>query len=356
MVTYMPNHFRILQSTRVIESYLSRDKFMIEKLGDSYGTTLYDKKIKQHNELVVAVNNLYGELVDTGGQPLFDLLPLWAYASDPAYEAPDNSAYDVVAEAVVTDPPVTEPVPVVDETNHDTVSDEASSEQGAWHDEEQDDERDTQQDEQRDDEQDDELDEEQDEDVEDERDDREEDVDTDGLGDLGDQDEAEEDVSERGQAAAGQILDEYEKTSAHDVSTYNPEDHAPVDVLATAHVMTHSADNVRINEDPLQMASVTTQSEIVGNVSEGADIPINQFGTSSRKVSNQAYDDLFNQHARNLGIITDESDVDQVPAQQATPATPVVEQEDDQTEKEESFAPDDASFVTREDLSKDSDY
>lgn len=93
----------------------------------------------------------------------------------------------------------------------------------------------------------------------------------------------EEDV-ENSKNRASQVLDEYDKTNVRDIASYSPEDDLPVSVLpeeidedSSGHddlrYLSHTADNVRVDNDPIQIVNVKTAVELEKEGLQKTEVP-----------------------------------------------------------------------------------
>lgn len=235
----MSKQFALIRNATRINEYLSRERYYLGKMreNDNVPSSLFDTKVRQFNELVASMNDLY-RLASDVSENVFDpydpealdadVVVQTSYVSDVTYGAPP-------VEAVMV-----EPTPVAPDEY------EAASEPDA---------------------------EPADEEM------------SDGL-----------DVEESKQRAAG-ALDEYTNTAVQDIADYDPEEHVPASVLpqratsepepdadldASTSYMTHM-DGVRINGDPTQITEVRTAVEQDGEAAKrGTELPVDDLFTKSK--------------------------------------------------------------------------
>lgn len=106
---------------------------------------------------------------------------------------------------------------------------------------------------------------------------------------------------------AEQALTEYDETSDRDISTYLPEEDEPVNVLPfneshnerpteDLNYLNHTVDNIRVDNDPIQIAGVETAVEREGEKGrKGTEIDISEFAYKSERVivNNLIDDDIM---------------------------------------------------------------
>lgn len=98
------------------------------------------------------------------------------------------------------------------------------------------------------------------------------------------------------QHRAEQALTEYDETSDRDISTYLPEEDEPVNVLPfnesnnerpteDLNYLNHTVDNIRVDNDPIQIAGVETAVEREGEKGrKGTEIDVSEFTYKSERV------------------------------------------------------------------------
>lgn len=285
----MSKHFAMLTATRHLENYLSRENYNLSRMAenDRVPFTLFEKKVGQHNELVDILNTLFASLTDSASselfprfvideeetdEPEFTVIPEGEGTGD--YDEPDESAPVAQAPFHPQAVAVTETIETSEtEEGHEDEESE-TSEEPAWV------------------------------------------IDGYESEDAWLADKETECVQFSGddlslgvndamsRHRAGQALDEYNETSVQDIATYSPEDDHPVnvlpsddseeraaeddvesegeyedeDVVTDYSYLDHTVDNVRVDNDPTQIAAVETAVERYGeNARQGTDIDVSSF-------------------------------------------------------------------------------
>lgn len=299
----MSKEFAMLMATRKLANYLSREHYNLRRMEENERVpmTLLETKVGHYNELVEALNGLFGSLTSSSDD-LFEYYDLPVVFDDdfsvtPTYSDEDyayNNKYDSSVDEAVSEP----------ETPHRESGlsgpDNADSEQ---HDDSQ-------------------------EDAVNEPYEQLEQWQAEGYNSydewLADKDsegiEQPDDLTvgintRLSQYRVEQALSEYEETSERDITTYLPEDDEPVAVLSSElenddtedrferptenlRYLNHTADDVRVDNDPTQIASVKTAVELEGDgARKGTDIDVSRFVYQSDK---SVVDDLINDDIEHL--------------------------------------------------------
>lgn len=96
------------------------------------------------------------------------------------------------------------------------------------------------------------------------------------------------------------VLDEYSKTSEHDIAEYDPESDIPVSVISgDLDYVNHTVDNIKVDSDPTQIATVRTavEDDIVGSrKSNNLDISDFIHTSDSDMVDDLIQDDIDNMY------------------------------------------------------------
>lgn len=265
-MTYrMSKHFAMLTATRKLENHLSRESYNLNRMAenDRIPYSLLQTKVDHHNGLVDALNDLFASLTESPSSKLFSYHTL---------SVVDDESFTVVAEVEsdegdsVSDDQVSEiqPAPVTEEFGKDDTDEDEQEDSepkiplwqsegyetyDAW------------------------------------LADKEAEFAQDDLT-LGVNDGM-------SRHRAQQALEEYSETSDRDIATYLPEDDHPVNVLPATdedessdenieatdyNYLDHTVDNVRVDNDPTQIAGVETAVERYGeNARKGTDIDVSSF-------------------------------------------------------------------------------
>lgn len=295
----MSKEFAMLTATRHLENYLSRENYNLSRMSenDRVPSSLFEKKVGQHNELVDILNTLFASLTDSASSELFPRFVIEVdEADEPVFTVIPEVEGVSVSEEFEESAPV-EQVPfhpqavAVTETIETTETEklnEETEEEPAWTTEGYESEDAW-------------LADKETECVQFSGDDL-----TVGVNDA------------MSRHRAGQALDEYNETSVRDIASYLPEDDRPVNVLPSddseeeetsegyAEVesegyyeeeqeseeilneneegitdytyLDHTVDNVRVDNDPTQIAGVETAVERYGeNARQGTDIDVSSF-------------------------------------------------------------------------------
>lgn len=233
----MSKQFALIRNATRINEYLSRERYYLGKMRENanVSASLFDTKVRQFNELVASMNDLY-RLASDVSENVFDpydpealdtdVVVQTSYVSDASYDVPLVEAVMVESTPVVPD--THEAAPELDVEPADAEM-------------------------------------------------------ADGL-----------DVEESKQRAAG-ALDEYTSTAVQDIADYDPEEHASASVLPhqaesnegadldeSTSYMTHM-DGVRINGDPTQITEVRTAVEQDGEAAkQGTELPVDDLFTKAK--------------------------------------------------------------------------
>lgn len=237
----MSKQFALLRNATRINEYLSRERYYLGKMRENanVSSSLFDSKVRQFNELVASMNDLY-RLASDVSENVFD--PYDPEASEADVVVQTSYVPDVTYDAPLIEAVVVAPEPVAPVT-HEVEADEPEPEP--------------------------------------------EPLDTPASAEL--------DVEESKQRAAG-ALDEYTNTAVQDIADYDPEEHLSPSVLPqrgepevetdldeSTSYMTHM-DGVRINADPTQITEVRTAVEQDGEAAKkGVDLPVDDLFTKAKK-------------------------------------------------------------------------
>ncbi|MCC2248983.1 hypothetical protein JUJ52_03295 [Virgibacillus sp. AGTR] len=291
----MSKHFAMLNAVRRLENHLSREDYILNKMAENnrISFSLFEKKVSHYNELVDTLNDLFASLIDSPSSQLFSRYVI-------------NSAEGSSAEETE----VLRDIGVVDESEEDVTykftqdeTDELDEpEEPAWKTE------------------------------------GYETYDTWLTDKEAEYAQSSDDLSlgvndAMSRHRAGQALDEYNETSERDIASYLPEDDSPVNVLPSDDIyngeqenedessdeeisatdynyLDHTVDNVRVDNDPTQIAGVETAVERYGETArQGTDIDVSSFmyQSESSVVNNLISDDIKELHAKET--VLSESDV-----------------------------------------------
>lgn len=105
----MTNDFALINSARQLESYVSREHYNIVKMKDNYKVpyALFETKAIHFNELLDTLNALYGSLIE-GADVLFAEHYIQLHSDDDANNNDDEDIYDTTDYSVTTDDSVVE--------------------------------------------------------------------------------------------------------------------------------------------------------------------------------------------------------------------------------------------------------
>lgn len=330
----MSKHFAMLNATRRLENYLSRENYNLNRMSenDRIPISLFEKKVEHYNELVTALNELFASLTDSPSSELFARYALDGEEAEvpvftiiPGQEPAEEYEGSAPAEQVPFYPQAAAVTETTEINEGNETEETEKSEDPAWITE------------------------------------GYESVDV-WLADK----EAEcvqfsgDDLSlsvndAMSRYRAEQALDEYSETSVRDIASYLPEDDSPVNVLPSDDdneeqasevveddkydgvvdsedeyeeetevplnenedvpvtdyaYLDHTVDNVRVDNDPTQIAGVETAVERYGeNARQGTDIDVSSFLYRSEPsvVDSLISEDIKQLHAFEL---SDESKTD----------------------------------------------
>lgn len=242
----MSKQFAMLAATRRLENYLSREAYHLRRMetNNRVPQSLLEAKIRHYNELVTAVNDLFSALTDAK-ESLFPYYNPITVATEDSLA--NGSPYDSSVDAAVSEPEdVAQTFDAPDE-NETEETDETEPEEDdttqpfnesvpEWQ--------------------------------------------ASGymsyeewlLDKESESAELPSDVAlgvntKLSQYRAAKALNEYQEKSVQDIATYLPEEDASVSVLPTRptedlYYLNHTADDVRVNDDPTQIAKVKTAVEM----------------------------------------------------------------------------------------------
>lgn len=310
----MSKQFAMLTATRRLDNYLSRERYNLNRMKDNERVpySLFETKVNHYNELVSALNDLFGALAEST-ELLFEPYELEP-TSDEEFTVSTPSSYDSSVDEAVSEPEYrgevsarTEP-----ELKRDFGFDEDNTDDEGNVGDIDDDENENE-------------------------DENLEQWQRDGylsyeawlVDKEAENVEIPDDLSvglntSLSRYRADKALSDYSSTSEHDIAEYNPEDDKPVSVLpsddnqgddeherptADLRYLNHTADNVRVDNDPTQIASVKTAVELDGErARRGADIDVLNYVYQTDKVVkiNDILDDEIKKLAVNQEHTTDE--------------------------------------------------
>lgn len=306
----MSKQFAMLTATRRLDNYLSRERYNLNRMKDNERVpySLFETKVNHYNELVRALNDLFGALAEST-ELLFEPYELEPI-SDETFTVSAPYTYDSSVDEAVSEPEYREEVNVQaePEPKRDFGFDEDDVDDVDDSDDFDDDENEN-----------------------DDEDDNLEQWQRDGYSSydewLVDKEaesvEVPDDLSvglntSLSRYRADKALSDYRLTSKHDITEYNPEDDEPVSVLpiddeyerptADLRYLNHTPDNVRVDDDPTQIASVKTAVELDGErARRGADIDVSSFVYQTDKaVESDILDDEIKKLMTNQEHTTDE--------------------------------------------------
>lgn len=335
----MSKDFAMLNTARRLENYLSREYYGLNKMAENerIPNSLFEKKVSHYNELVDTLNDFFGVLSESPTSQLFTryglgevdeangLSDVDSHTPDIAVELPHYDNTSVLSESSESDD-VSDKAPVEVLTKkqpekqvshiekaHDSADVNNSDEPEAKEDEQEPEAR----------------------------------WSAEGYDShekwLADKDaenaESGDDLAigvnvSLSQHRAGQALSEYESSSEQDIASYDPEDDIPANVMPSEtsnqadensesdgmtesdesderptenlDYLNHTVDNVRVDNDPTQIATVETAVEREGDGSRrGVDIDVSNYMYQS---NTPVIDDLISDDIMNLRVSRDEPD------------------------------------------------
>lgn len=245
----MSKEFSMLIASRRLEKHLSREHYNLERMSENERVpqTLFETKVAHYNELVDTLNQLFGSLTNSKEQ-LFSRYEL--VTPDGGLVTTVPTPHDTVVDgmefveseiAVATETIVEQDIPEWQAEGYESYEEWALNK------------------------------------------------DVEGL-------EIQDDMSigvsaSVSQYRAGQALNEYQETSAQDITTYSPEDDVAVSVLPQEESMrptedlrylNHTADGTRVDNNPIQITDVQTAVELdYEKARKGTDIDVARFIHSS---------------------------------------------------------------------------
>ncbi|WP_218190789.1 hypothetical protein [Evansella clarkii] len=301
MTCRMSKHFAMLNAARRLENHLSRENYNLNRMAENerISLSLFKKKVDHHNELVDALNDLFASLADSPSSKLFNRYVIHDPETEllTIEEEPEVSFIPEVTEdeeETVTDeqPPFDERVTTIaepepeskeaDDPDEPVWQSEGYDSYEAWL----------------------------------------ADKDTESVQYSDDLSLSVNDVMSRYRAE--QALSEYSETSERDIASYLPEEEVPANVLphegeqtyeededqneaadgefsaTNYNYLDHTVDNVRVDNDPTQIAGVETAVERYGeNARQGTDIDVSTFLYQSEPavVDDLIRDDIEQLHA-----------------------------------------------------------
>lgn len=319
----MSKEFAMLSATRRLEKYLSRESFNLKRMekNPKVPISLFQTKAEHYNELIDTLNELFGALSDSPASELFQRYESLSL-NDSAHYAPDDGMDDdgfddeAVSPAPVTDTSSTRPELDAKLADDDASEDApAEPEQPEWQ--------------------------------------------RDGYASyedwLNDKEaaraETPTDLSvgvnvSLSKRRAEEALDEYKKTSEQDIASYVPENDKPVSVLPDErptedlNYLNHTVDNVRVDNDPTQIAAVQTAVERdAEGARKGTDIDVGSYLYESNE---PVVPDLLGDEIRQLqGAAAFEPETEDDQPENADESN----QEDVPSESEDSDVPEGGSFI-----------
>lgn len=309
----MSKHFAMLSATRRLENHLSRERYNLDRMADNdkIPFDLFEKKVGYYNGLVDALNELFASLSDSPSSKLFspylleapDEITTGAYR--PVEAVGDASVEPKPYEEIAT--PESEPIERVsfDERVVSVSATEYSGESDSSEESQESTDPDW----------------------------KEEGYETYEAW-LADKEaefvQSPDDLTlsvndAMSRHRAQQALDEYSQTSEQDISSYLPEDDQPANVFPSDDedeavegdgeintsisegvvvdsydYLDHTVDNVRVDNDPTQIAAVETAVERYGeNARKGTDIDVSSFLYQSEpsSIDDLIGDDIEQLHA-----------------------------------------------------------
>lgn len=273
MMYHMSKQFAMLTATRRLENHLSRENYNLDRMAsnDNIPDSLFNKKVDHHNELVDALNDLFSNLTDSPSSKLFT-----------RYEQAVSDNFDYIPESTYSEPlPFVRPSAPAESDETEESNDialwkaEGYESHDAWL----------------------------------------ADKEAEYAQSPDDLSMSVNDVLSRHRA--DQALTEYSQTSERDIASYLPEDDSPVSVLPSDTVsqayddegvdpsdvtdymyLDHTVDNVRVDNDPTQIAGVETAVERYGETArQGTDIDLSSFLYQSDR---SVVDDLIKEDIEQL--------------------------------------------------------